>query len=240
MPGMNRVDTFVRDRILRYLIDRYYSPFYSPLDGERMIWFPDNIDTITLKNGCVYKYTRACRWVGGQYAEYDWRDMQATDTVLDIGSCVGAFCIPASKKAKSVIAVEPLFVDDLTENLELNACRNIQIIKGALGNGQKEVIDYDTVKKTVDTYSFDALRNICGGNIDFLKCDCEGAEQLIPLNMLKGIRRIEMEVHSALIPEENARRILDFIHANWDYVYETPGGCFDECINIHAFGERPE
>ena len=50
-------------------------------------------------------------------------------------------------------------------------------------------------KKTLVGSSLTELINLCGGHVDFLKCDCEGGEWCVTKEELKNIRRIEMELH---------------------------------------------
>ena len=53
--------------------------------------------------------------------------------------------------------------------------------------------------RTVKTKTLSEIKKICGG-CDFLKIDCEGCEWNIKPEELKGIRRIEMEVHKVGFP----------------------------------------
>lgn len=126
--------------------------------------------------------------------EYNFSDIRSTDVVLDIGVNIGAFTLQAAKKARHVFAVEPLYADILQRNVEKNNLNNVTILNTGIGAGTT-VIKYGSRSKEVSLITFSELLKKCG-QIDFLKSDCEGAEWSIKPTDLKGIRRIEIEVHS--------------------------------------------
>jgi len=127
--------------------------------------------------------------------EYIFSDIKETDIVLDIGANIGAFTIFSSKKAKHVFAVEPLFVDIINKNLSKNNIKNVTVLETALGNYERKNIQYADRSKSVDLIPLGEIIKKCGGHVDFLKCDSEGGEWSIKPEELKGIRRIEMEIH---------------------------------------------
>ncbi|MDO8727377.1 MAG: FkbM family methyltransferase [Candidatus Methanoperedens sp.] len=127
--------------------------------------------------------------------DYDFSDIKETDIVLDIGANIGAFTMFASKKAKHVFAVEPLYANTLNKNLLKNNIINVTVLDIGLGKGDLN-ITYSTRNKTVKCYSLSEIIQLCGGHIDFLKMDCEGGEWTIRSDELKGIRRIEAEIHN--------------------------------------------
>ena len=126
--------------------------------------------------------------------ENNFNDIQKDDIVLDIGANIGGFSLFVSRFVKHVYAVEPLWYDMMKENIKLNNIKNITVFDKALGNGLITV-SYNK-KRTLLGSSLTELINMCGGHVDFLKCDCEGAEWIISPDELKPIRRIEMEVHN--------------------------------------------
>jgi FkbM family methyltransferase len=131
--------------------------------------------------------------------EYRFEDIQSEDIVIDLGANIGGFCIQSSKLSNHVFAVEPLFADKLRENIILNHV-DVTVIEAALGKGNPLELGYQDRKKIVQTIPFSQIKKMAGG-CDFLKCDCEGAEHLLTPEDLKGVRRIEMEVHrSPTIP----------------------------------------
>jgi FkbM family methyltransferase len=126
--------------------------------------------------------------------EYRFDDIRKSDIVLDVGSCIGAFSIFASKRAKMIYSVEPVYNDILKKNIEANNIKNIKVLAYGLGDGIK-TIKFGRCQKEALCLPLSEIIDICDGHVDFMKCDCEGAEWIIRPEELKGIRRIEIEVH---------------------------------------------
>jgi len=173
---------------------------------------------VTLTDGSAFKATKNF-WVvlDEVRREYDWSDMRSTDILLDIGAHIGSITIPAARKVKHVYAVEPLFTDELRENICLNGLTNVTILPFALGNGGAiDISFFESEKKNIQTRTFREILELCGEQIDFLKCDCEGGEWFINVRDLEGIRRIEMEVHPVMWPEEKSNPdLIPYIQDNW-------------------------
>lgn len=127
--------------------------------------------------------------------DYDTRDIRSSDIVLDIGANIGGFCLNICKKVHSVFAVEPLFIYALNRNIELNNIKNISVIPCALGSGEID-ITYNGMSRKIIGLSLGDIIKLCGGHIDFLKCDCEGAEWCMTLPEIMNIRRIEAKIHN--------------------------------------------
>jgi FkbM family methyltransferase len=230
------IDTFLKDHLLRWLLNRYYGTTFIPADDHDIIYGRHNIRHITLNNGVAVKASHASRYVALQdVVEYDWRDIRPTDIVLDIGANIGAFAIGAAKIAKRVIAMEPLYHLELTHNKFLNLCPNIIVLPTALGDSLTVNISYDLSEpREVPALSFDLLLHLCGEPVSFLKCDCEGAELTIPYELLLPIRRIEMELHDASNPKE--QELLAFLQSNWN----TTVSQLDATHRmVHAFRKEP-
>lgn len=138
--------------------------------------------------------------------EYDYSDIRETDIVLDIGACVGGFSLEVHKKVDHIYSIEPLFTDELCENIRLNHAKNIAVFEYALGKSDTTQ-EISFVGKTRDMWckSLSELICLCGGHVDILKLDCEGGEWCIEPHELEGIRRIEAEIHSF-----NGERTEDF------------------------------
>jgi len=70
--------------------------------------------------------------------------------------------------------------------------------------------------------SLKELIDMCGGHVDFLKCDCEGGEWVITAEDLRGIRRVEFEVHNF----DGKHNLQDFLNildeARFNYEYIEP------------------
>ena len=131
--------------------------------------------------------------------DYMFDDIRKDDVVLDIGANVGGFAIPASRLSNHVFAIEPFTLGELYENVVLNKS-NMTIINGALGTGMPQEIQWGGSSKVISTYTLAKLKDLCGGRVDFLKCDCEGFEWMIDPKDFAGIRRIELECHYLLPP----------------------------------------
>jgi len=140
--------------------------------------------------------------------EYCYDDLRSDDIVLDIGANVGLFSLKVAPKVKEIFAVEPLFMDELSKNIELNGISNIHILPYALGNNNIH-ISFCGKAAILEGKTLSDIMNICGGQISFLKCDCEGGEWCINPHELKGIRRVEMEVHS--FEGENKSDFVDML-----------------------------
>lgn len=150
--------------------------------------------------------------------EYWFDDLCPSDRVIDIGANVGAFCIRASRRSRKITAVEPLTTSLLRENIRLNGV-SVQVIEGALGDGKPKTVSWDDCNVMTPTYPLRKIIEMAGG-CDFLKCDCEGAEWSIGPEDLKGVRRIEMELHLPPISGHTNPALLDYISRHYDFEIE--------------------
>ena len=159
----------------------------------------ENIETVTTKDGIVFPLrqvrTNPIQFINEVYSDYDLSDLRPDDIVLDVGANIGCFSLLAAKKAKFVYASEPVFYKELTDNIIRNNVSNVRVSSCALSPGEF-YLEFDGRKKYVYGISLTDFKNICGGHVDFLKCDCEGGEWCIKPEELEGIRRIEAEVHT--------------------------------------------
>jgi len=141
--------------------------------------------------------------------EYSYKDIKPSDIVLDIGGCIGAYGLQISHNVSKVFIVEPLLHERIEKNIQLtnkltnNTIKNVQVLKCALGTTGTVEINFRWMKTTAQCYTLSELISKCGGHIDVLKVDCEGAEWCILPTELKDIRRIEMEIHTGTTKEWN-------------------------------------
>ncbi len=167
------------------------------------------------------------------YEDYKLDDIQEKDIILDIGACTGGFSLQAAKKAKHVFSVEPLYSEELKKNIELNKFENVTVIEAALGAPGKRKLEYgysyNRTSKNVQFITFQDIMKSCE-RVDFLKCDCEGGEWSITANDLKGIRRIEAEVH-----EDEYHKLKDFLN-----VLDTAGFVYTCNSNIVHAVKQPK
>jgi FkbM family methyltransferase len=163
---------------------------------ERYLIIPENTAQAFLtKTGDLFYPTEGLSDVNEVYRDYDLSGIGNDDSVLDIGANIGGFTIYAAKRAKKVIAIEPVNAKELQANIHLNNLQNVEVIEGALASNPGPVlVSWKNKEKEVPGYTFQEIMEKTGP-IDFLKCDCEGAEWSIDPRDLKNIRRIELELH---------------------------------------------
>jgi len=153
------------------------------------------------------------------FSDYRFNDIRKSDVVLDIGANVGAFSMFISRIVKQVYAIEPITTEILLKNISNNNIKNIKVVQTALGNTNE--VSWLNETKKIKTFNLTSIIGMCDGKIDFLKLDCEGGEWIITPEELKGIRRIEAEVHNM----NNTRNVLDFLKildaADFVYTYEV-------------------
>lgn len=118
--------------------------------------------------------------------------------VLDIGANIGWYTIHYAKKAKLVLAFEPLprTYDFLKKNISLNKLNNVKHFNFGLSNKNEEIEFYydpklssassmhdlyDTHGETItcNVKTLDGIMPKMTDCIDFIKCDVEGAEFLV-------------------------------------------------------------
>lgn len=132
------------------------------------------------------------------------------DTVLDIGANIGAITVPLAKKALTVYAVEPIYSNELRDNIELNNLKNVIILRYGLGEKADKVkVRFGDHDGFCEMKPFSEIKRIIGKQIDFFKCDCEGAEWLIQPEELAGIRELRLEFHIRRGREKKDHKILE-------------------------------
>jgi hypothetical protein len=184
--------------------------------------YRDDASLVTTADGVTFRRMPPGSDAVYVVGEYHFDDIRPDDVVLDIGANVGAFCIRAARRARRVLAVEPVLTEALRENVRANGA-DVMVVAGALGDGRRQRIDWGKGSVTVTTRSLAAFAELIGG-CDFLKCDCEGAEWTIRPEDLDGVRRLEMELHTPPIGGPVNRALLDYIGEHYDFTIDrTPG-----------------
>jgi len=184
------------DKLLRHSKSfRNYVDFHFNRDGCAII--PLNLEeglTINCK-GLKFSVCSQLNTINAVTTDYRFSDIKKSDVCLDIGANIGAFSILASKAAKHVYAVEPLFVDILRANIKINGISNIDVLEVAVGDGDEESVNFSGRTKRITHIPLsDILGDI--GHCDFLKIDCEGCEWTLDYKDLENFRRIEGELHN--------------------------------------------
>ena len=201
---INSIRLFIKTKSFQETINRQFRWGWK----NKILLDLGNIDHIVTKDGNKFYISKAINSVTQVKQDYIFDDIQKDDIVVVIGASIGAFSIPASYKAKKVCAIEPITIEELKRNIALNKRENIEAFEMALGDGEMAEITYVGIAKYVKTYPLGRIIEMCGG-CDFLKMDCEGCEWNIKSEELKGIRRIEMEVHKVGFPLSKMKKILD-------------------------------
>jgi len=236
---INQITDFIRNHLIIYLVHKFYGVNHTPLNGIDAILGYKFIDELKMKDGSRFKLTQSSRnTIVQSYEDYHFNDVFPNDIFLDVGANIGGVSIQVSHLCKTVFAVEPLFVEELTQNIILNKSTNIMVLPFALGpDGLKDmhVIFGEKDNRYVPVIPFYKLIKFCGGKIDFLKCDCEGGEYYIPLEELIKIPKIEMEVHN--VKDMQSDPLCMFLLTHYDCTIDTnPNPPLE--ILIHARQKR--
>jgi hypothetical protein len=175
-----------------------------------------------LKYVCNHELNSVARISDNPFHWFD--DVRPTDRVLDVGACVGGFAIPIATMAKYVVAVEPLWYEELFRNRELNNLgRKLKIYIYGVGNGDLVRTQFGEKEALIQTTPFDVLIGT-EGPFDIVKIDCEGAEWTTRPEFLAGTRVIHFEAHIRR-GHERADWIKYYAWLKWfrhnGYNYET-------------------
>ncbi|MFP3133370.1 MAG: FkbM family methyltransferase [Nitrososphaeria archaeon] len=158
-----------------------------------------------------YEFVYYATFIAG---EWDFLNVKNTDVVLDAGAFVGDYTVKVARKAKEVVAVEPLpwAFKILKENVEINQLKNVVLVNKALYSvdGVKlNISDEGTGSKLsdegikVETTTIESL-----GKFSVVKMDIEGAEgKVVKGDWLNHVREIAIELHG----KENVRKIPEIL-----------------------------
>ena len=132
----------------------------------------------------------------------DFRDARL---IVDLGANCGAFTLFALANAPDArvwaVEAQPELTKLLAANLECNSCRGRVTIENALVGGIYNAWAQDLVRKHPAVSVWDIGRmSPAGAEIDFLKCDIEGAEFLLldPVPpWFRRVRRFALEYHGS-------------------------------------------
>ncbi len=179
-------------RAFSNVLQRYYYPTYRRVDTS-------NVKVLQTEYGS-FNYSQVLQNYPDlfeQIKDYHVDDLRPDDVVLDIGANVGAFTVMAAQKVKSVIAVEPLFFDELQANVALNNLTNVTCLPYALGAGNMFEISFCGKRKQIQSKQYEEIRAMCPEAPTVLKTDCEGGEwSVYPSDLTDNIRVVEAEIHN--------------------------------------------
>ena len=168
----------------------------------------------------------------GQYEEKLWDKaavlLNNNSTILDIGTNIGFFSLYFSKKFPfaKIHCFEPVprSFEYLQKNLQLNNVSNVVLNnigmsdrkqsmemffnpEGSGSSSLKNLLNAPCTKKI--ECKFDTLDNYVEennlDNIDFIKCDVEGAEKFVYLGGLKTIERFKPLIYSEMLRKWSAK-----------------------------------
>jgi len=174
-------------------------PYWNLLyyDPENVIIKKENFDAVSV-DGFHFEMSDQIDSIQRVKGNPWFEGVRKTDVVLDIGANIGAITIPLAKVAKRTYALEPLFIDELANNIALNKLQHkVHIIPFAIGrDNYSEEVEFSSKKAIV---KFITLGQVfiewIGTQVDFIKIDGEGCEWNIEPEQLEGIREIRIEFH---------------------------------------------
>lgn len=219
---------------------------YAFYDPDTVMLHPSNFDYVGVGD-CKWTMTDQVDSVMRVEGNPWFGSIRDTDTVLDIGANCGAITIPLAMKARHVFAVEPLFGDLIRANIKLNELKNVTVLDYALGKDNTMInVAFSSRRNFARCMSFATMKELAGGQIDWLKVDCEGAEwEFIKPSDCEGIRELRFEFHvrrGKTMLKDKAKLVEweTWLTAN-NYEYDVkhgtqPGPCvpFCDCTLIRA------
>lgn len=225
-------------------------------------WFLSRSRRIVLKNKTIFIYRNFMDlWtIAETYLRHDYtrylEGVKENWTIIDIGAAIGDFTILASQMCPfgKVFAIEPFppSFKILQKNIFLNCLKNVTIsnIAVASKNGKLSIninpknygnnsTTENTSKNTVESttlnqyFTKNKIRNC-----NLLKCDCEGAEYDIFLNLDKAtfskIQRIVMEYH-LFLPSHNLNTLTGLFKKHDFKIKLTPNPVHKNIGFLYAF-----
>lgn len=183
-------------KALRRCAQPFINYLYYDKSGNTIILRDGNWEIVEV-DGLHYYYDRYLTGELKRKNDPVFHGLRTGDIAVSIGASVGDWAIPMSFRASHVYAVEPLFTDKLLSNIALNWITNITVLPFALSGKATDRLNVSYLGeiKTVQAKTFQELKQICGGRIDYLRCDCEGAEWYISPVECYGIRELRFEFH---------------------------------------------
>jgi FkbM family methyltransferase len=157
---------------------------------------------------------------------FAWKDypidsIESGDVVLDLGACIGAFSLPASRRGKKIYAVEPVkpLRDLLEKNIRLNGIGNIEVMPFAIGSSSgRGKVSFEGVASSCEYISSEELISRVG-KVDVLKLDCEGAEWTLDFDLFRNCRLIFGELHYHIVGSRRWKGLSKWFDSN-GFFYE--------------------
>ena len=220
---------FMMDRMFATLMAALARLKYSPKTGwirkyTNLLYYDPRMVVLGLyklktieMNGCKFHANESLEALRDMSGNPWLEGTKPEDTVLDLGAHIGVMCIPLALKVKKVYAVEPLYAEELRQNIALNSLQNVEVWEMALGSGPPIHLWYRERKATVPTLSLTEIRGRTGP-IDFIKLNCEGGEWTVRPEEYMGIREIRLDYHVGWTDlkkrEAGVRDLLSWLEGN--------------------------
>jgi len=157
--------------------------------------------------------------------------------VVDAGAHVGCHTIQFAKKAKKVIAIEPIKQNYLLwqDNIKLNKLTNCQLIKKALSNNNQDKLIIDPERERlntnsgatylilskdgkIETITLDEILEDEKDKVSFIKYDVEEMEFEALQGSIKTLKKFRPALYVELIPKghrnkrkDNNKQIISFL-----------------------------
>ncbi|OEU74377.1 MAG: hypothetical protein BA864_05970 [Desulfuromonadales bacterium C00003093] len=215
------IQDLLRARNFQQFINNRFKSDLCPSPIDRNL-----VERVVLSDGNMYYTDPDYDTIAESYFDYNISELDSDMIVLDIGANVGGFTLRAARKAKHVYAVEPVMGEYLRKNIALNDVANITQLDCGVGIEGVCAIEWHGAINNCAVYPLDEIICMCGGEIDFLKIDCEGCEHSIQKHHLKGIQYIEGELHN-----------FTGVHPFSDFCNMLDSCGFDYTLDVHYAGD---
>ena len=117
--------------------------------------------------------------------------LQKSDRVLDLGANIGSYTIPAAQRVDQVVAVEPIFYEELEENLGLSSYNSIvETLENSVGSKEVDCQEYRRWAARLDLE--DIIEDL---KPTVVRMDIGGAESVLFPDMFGKPRIWELEFH---------------------------------------------
>jgi len=199
------------------------------MDDKKLIKIDDILFYIPNPNDFIYaKMIETKRLWDIDRIRYMLNFVSSNSIVIDAGAHVGCHTIQFAKKAKKVIAIEPIKqnYDLLQINLKLNNLSNCQLIKKALSNNNSDRLVIDHTRErlntnsgatyliqselgTIETITLDKLLENEKSLVSFIKYDVEEMEYEALQGSIKTLRKHKPALYVELIPDGNRNKRKD-------------------------------
>jgi FkbM family methyltransferase len=164
-------------------------------DPETVVLHQANLDYVVV-DGCKFFVSDQIDSIQRVRGNPWFANVRETDTVVDIGANIGAIAIPLAQTAKRVLAIEPLFCEELWDNAQLNGLKHVIVLRSGIGpSAVSQRFEFGPRSGEAPCMPFSKAKAMLNMPIDFLKMDCEGCEWSIQPVEMAGIRELRIEFH---------------------------------------------